>query len=284
MARRASRMWASDAESAEEARTSAFTARRKCVTSSGRSSMSSRMRWTSGWCLAMAWPRCSSSVVLPALGGETMRPRWPRPMGAIRSMTRRLVSACSPASRKASCGLTETRSWKCGSARYSSGVSPLAFWTSTSVRRPPPPSRARPSISVPSRKRVVPGDLRPGPRRRRETVGSSGRPASRTRRRPPSDPRRPRPRWSGLSSGSGLVAGPSALAAPADAAVGVRWAGRVDGGVDGAAGAAGRASSGGPPSAERSSSPPARTIARRRAAQGRVTAFRRGASGRRVTT
>ena len=93
MARRASLMCASDAESDDDARTSAFTARRKCVTSSGRSSMSSRMRWTSGWCLAMACPRCSSSVVFPALGGETMSPRWPRPMGAMRSMIRRLVSA-----------------------------------------------------------------------------------------------------------------------------------------------------------------------------------------------
>ena len=47
------------------------------------------MRWVSGWCFAMALPRCSSRVVLPALGGETMSPRWPRPMGAIRSITRK---------------------------------------------------------------------------------------------------------------------------------------------------------------------------------------------------
>ena len=62
------------------------------------------MRCTSGWCLAIATPRCSSSVVLPALGGETMSPRWPRPMGAIRSITRRLVSApgASPARRNGS--------------------------------------------------------------------------------------------------------------------------------------------------------------------------------------
>ena len=48
MASLARRMWASAAESAEEASTSARTARRKCVTSSGRSSMSNRMRCTSG--------------------------------------------------------------------------------------------------------------------------------------------------------------------------------------------------------------------------------------------
>ena len=46
-----------------------------------------------GMVLADGHPRCSSSVVLPALGGDTMSPRWPRPMGAIRSITRRLVSA-----------------------------------------------------------------------------------------------------------------------------------------------------------------------------------------------
>src|SRR5438445_626219 len=31
---------------------------------------------------------CLSSIVLPALGGETMSPRWPRPMGATMSMRR----------------------------------------------------------------------------------------------------------------------------------------------------------------------------------------------------
>ena len=34
--------------------------------------------------LAIAW----STIVLPAFGGETIRPRWPLPIGAIRSMTR----------------------------------------------------------------------------------------------------------------------------------------------------------------------------------------------------
>ena len=29
----------------------------------------------------MALAICLSTVVLPALGGETIRPRWPRPMG-----------------------------------------------------------------------------------------------------------------------------------------------------------------------------------------------------------
>ena len=29
-----------------------------------------------------------STIVLPALGGETIRPRWPLPIGATRSMIR----------------------------------------------------------------------------------------------------------------------------------------------------------------------------------------------------
>ena len=43
-----------------------------------------------------------------------MSPRWPRPMGAIRSITRREISEPSPESTKGSWGLTEIRSWKCG--------------------------------------------------------------------------------------------------------------------------------------------------------------------------
>ena len=81
MASRDRRMCESELESEVEASTSAGTTRRKCVTSSGRSSTSSRMRCTSGWRCTIALPRCSSSVVLPAFGGETMSPRWPLPDG-----------------------------------------------------------------------------------------------------------------------------------------------------------------------------------------------------------
>jgi hypothetical protein len=37
------------------------------------------------------------SIVLPVRGGETIKPRWPRPMGVIKSMTRpeRLSDAVS---------------------------------------------------------------------------------------------------------------------------------------------------------------------------------------------
>ncbi len=45
------------------------------VTSSGRSSMSSTMRYTSGWFLAMALARCCSIIVLPVRGAATISPR-----------------------------------------------------------------------------------------------------------------------------------------------------------------------------------------------------------------
>ena len=58
------------------------------VTSSGRSSMSSTMSLTSGLLSEMALAIFFSSVVLPALGWETIMPRWPLPMGASMSIMR----------------------------------------------------------------------------------------------------------------------------------------------------------------------------------------------------
>ncbi len=37
-----------------------------------------------------------SSIVLPAFGGETIRPRWPMPIGATRSMMRAVMSSVLP--------------------------------------------------------------------------------------------------------------------------------------------------------------------------------------------
>ena len=58
------------------------------VTSSGRSSISSTISVTSGWLVVMELAMLCSSIVLPVRGGETIRPRWPLPMGVSRSMTR----------------------------------------------------------------------------------------------------------------------------------------------------------------------------------------------------
>ena len=58
------------------------------VTSSGRSSISSTIRNTSGWLAVIELASDCSSIVLPVRGGETIRPRWPLPIGVSRSMIR----------------------------------------------------------------------------------------------------------------------------------------------------------------------------------------------------
>jgi hypothetical protein len=70
-----------------EAMTSPFTDRCMSVTSSGRSSTRTTMRWLSGLFLVIALAMAWSTIVLPAFGGDTIRPRWPFPSGATRSMT-----------------------------------------------------------------------------------------------------------------------------------------------------------------------------------------------------
>lgn len=44
------------------------------------------------------------TIVLPALAGATMRPRWPLPIGATRSMIRVVRFAASVSRRRRSCG------------------------------------------------------------------------------------------------------------------------------------------------------------------------------------
>ena len=69
------------------------------VTSSGRSSTSTTIRWHSGlfWVIALAMS--CRIVVLPAFGGDTISARWPLPIGMIRSMTR-VVSRSGVVSRR----------------------------------------------------------------------------------------------------------------------------------------------------------------------------------------
>ncbi len=80
--------WRCAGSSKVEEMTSPLTERCMSVTSSGRSSMSRTMRKTSGWLAVMLLAMFWSSIVLPVRGGATMSPRWPLPMGVIRSMTR----------------------------------------------------------------------------------------------------------------------------------------------------------------------------------------------------
>ena len=80
--------WRSAGSSKVEEMTSALTFSCMSVTSSGRSSISSTIRITSGWFSVMALAIFCIRIVLPALGGETIRPRWPLPIGDSRSTTR----------------------------------------------------------------------------------------------------------------------------------------------------------------------------------------------------
>ena len=92
MASSATCVCSSAGRSKVEATTSPLTERRMSVTSSGRSSTSSTIRCTSGLLRSIDWAICFMIVVLPALGGDTIRPRWPLPIGAIRSMIRAVMS------------------------------------------------------------------------------------------------------------------------------------------------------------------------------------------------
>src|SRR5207253_1317456 len=86
------------------------------VTSSGRSSTSSTIRCTSGLLRSMEWTICFMIVVLPAFGGETMRPRWPFPIGETRSTMRpvRLLGSPGISRRSFSSGNRGVRSSKRG--------------------------------------------------------------------------------------------------------------------------------------------------------------------------
>ena len=97
-------VWSSAGRSKVEAMTSPLTDRCMSVTSSGRSSTSTTMRWTSGLLVVMALAIACSTIVLPALGGDTIRPRWPLPIGATRSMTRVVRMPGSVSRRSRSCG------------------------------------------------------------------------------------------------------------------------------------------------------------------------------------
>ena len=46
------------------------------------------MSTTSGWLVAMELAMFCRSMVLPVRGGATISPRWPLPMGVMRSITR----------------------------------------------------------------------------------------------------------------------------------------------------------------------------------------------------
>ena len=101
MASSATAVWSLAGRSNVEEMTSPLTERSKSVTSSGRSSTRTTIRWHSGLLVVIELAIDCMIIVLPALGGETMRPRWPLPIGAAMSITRpiRLVASVSRRSR-----------------------------------------------------------------------------------------------------------------------------------------------------------------------------------------
>ena len=96
MASSATAVCSSAGRSKVEATTSPLTERRMSVTSSGRSSTSSTIRCTSGLLASIEWAICFMTVVLPALGGDTISPRWPLPIGESRSTIRAVMFSLSP--------------------------------------------------------------------------------------------------------------------------------------------------------------------------------------------
>ena len=84
----ATRIWFSGGSSNVLEITWPRTLRFMSVTSSGRSSTRRTIRVTSGWFAAIELAIAFIIVVLPTLGGDTTRPRWPLPMGEMMSMMR----------------------------------------------------------------------------------------------------------------------------------------------------------------------------------------------------
>ena len=71
----ATAMWSVGGRSNVDAITSPFTERCMSVTSSGRSSTSTTMRWTSGLLTVIALAMACMTIVLPAFGGLTISAR-----------------------------------------------------------------------------------------------------------------------------------------------------------------------------------------------------------------
>src|SRR6185436_17795180 len=90
MASSATIVWSAAGRSKVEEMTSPLVDRSKSVTSSGRSSTSTTIRWHSGLLVVIDFAIDCMIIVLPALAGEPIRPRWPLPIGAAMSMTQPL--------------------------------------------------------------------------------------------------------------------------------------------------------------------------------------------------
>ena len=122
--------WRSAGSSNVEAMTSALTVRAMSVTSSGRSSINSMMRYASGWLAAIALAISFIRMVLPVLGCATNKARCPLPMGANKSTIRvERLSLCPLQSLNFSSGKSGVRCSKGTRSLTSLGAQPLIFVT-----------------------------------------------------------------------------------------------------------------------------------------------------------
>jgi len=114
------------------------------LTSSGRSSTSRMRRIAPGWLSATPSATACSITVFPALGGDTIRARWPKPRGQIRSTTRwisavRGLDAWGVSSRRGRDGCTAPSFAKSSRSPRLAGGRPLTLTTrpfSTVTRSP----------------------------------------------------------------------------------------------------------------------------------------------------
>ena len=125
MASSATVVWSEAGRSKVEEMTSPCTVRSMSVTSSGRSSTSTTIRWTSGLFAVIELAMFCSVIVLPAFGGETMRPRWPLPIGETMSMMRPVSLFGVVSCLRRSCGYSGVSLLNCGRLIACSTVIPL---------------------------------------------------------------------------------------------------------------------------------------------------------------
>ena len=92
------------------------------------------MRCTSGRFEVIACAIRCSMMVLPALGGEVMRPRAPRPIGAMRSRTRPTSSSGRVSMMSFSVGSVAVRFWKWVRRATAMGSVPSTVSTRARVR------------------------------------------------------------------------------------------------------------------------------------------------------
>ncbi len=144
----ATRQWFSGFSSNVENTTSPWVDCCISVTSSGRSSMSNMISLHSGLLMDMLLAMLLSSVVLPALGGDTIMPRCPLPMGLTRSIRR--IASSSGASLRArvnrSSGKIGVSESNCLRVAACSGGTPLilVIWIIARYRSPSRSGRVRP--------------------------------------------------------------------------------------------------------------------------------------------